>query len=104
MDAIKKKMQAMKMEKDTAMDKADTCEGQAKDANLRADKVINFVYTNINKKKKYTYFFYDQVNEDVRDCQKKLSQVESDFDTNKNKLEEAIKQLEDREKALTAVS
>jgi len=41
MDAIKKKMQAMKMEKDSAMDKADTCEGQAKDANLRADKVIN---------------------------------------------------------------
>lgn len=39
MDAIKKKMQAMKMEKDSAMDKADTCEGQAKDANLRADKV-----------------------------------------------------------------
>lgn len=41
MDAIKKKMQAMKMEKDSAMDKADTCEGQAKDANLRADKVRN---------------------------------------------------------------
>lgn len=40
MDAIKKKMQAMKMEKDSAMDKADTCEGQAKDANMRADKVI----------------------------------------------------------------
>lgn len=39
MDAIKKKMQAMKMEKDSAMDKADTCEGQSKDANLRADKV-----------------------------------------------------------------
>jgi tropomyosin-1 len=39
MDAIKKKMQAMKMEKDSAMDKADTCEAQAKDANLKADKV-----------------------------------------------------------------
>lgn len=44
------------------------------------------------------------MNEDVRECQKKLTQVESDLDTNKNKLEEAIKQLEDREKALTAVS
>jgi tropomyosin-1 len=41
MDAIKKKMQAMKMEKDSAMDKADTCEAQAKDANLKADKVRN---------------------------------------------------------------
>ena len=39
MDAIKKKMQAMKMEKDSAMDKADTCEQQAKDANGKADKV-----------------------------------------------------------------
>lgn len=39
MDAIKKKMQAMKLEKDNAADKADAMEGQAKDANLRAEKV-----------------------------------------------------------------
>lgn len=44
MDAIKKKMQAMKLEKDNAMDKADTCEQQARDANLRAEKVYNVVY------------------------------------------------------------
>lgn len=44
------------------------------------------------------------MNEDVRECQKKLTQVESDLDTNKKKLEEAIKQLEDREKSLTTVS
>lgn len=44
------------------------------------------------------------MNEDVRECQKKLTQVESDLGTNKNKLEEAIKQLEEREKSLTAVS
>lgn len=47
MDAIKKKMQAMKMEKDAAMDKADTCEGQAKDANARADKVNQYIHLNI---------------------------------------------------------
>ena len=41
MDAIKKKMQAMKLEKDNAMDRADACEQQAKDANLRAERVIN---------------------------------------------------------------
>lgn len=52
MDAIKKKMQAMKMEKDSAMDKADTCEGQSKDANLRADKVITM---NILSKQCVTY-------------------------------------------------
>ena len=39
MDAIKKKMQAMKAEKDNAMDRADTCEQQSRDANLRAEKV-----------------------------------------------------------------
>lgn len=39
MDAIKKSMQTMKKEKDAAMDKADTCENQARDANFRADKV-----------------------------------------------------------------
>merc|ERR1712107_295748 len=41
MDAIKKKMQAMKLEKDNAMDRADACEQQAKDANLRAEKTPN---------------------------------------------------------------
>ena len=32
MDAIKKKMQAMKLEKDNAMDMADTCEQKAREA------------------------------------------------------------------------
>lgn len=81
MDAIKKKMQAMKLEKDNAMDKADTCEGQAKDANMRADKVL----------------------EDVGDLTKKLSQVESDLTTNKRNLEQANKNLEEKEKSLTNV-
>ena len=43
MDAIKKKMQAMKLEKDNAMDRADACEQQAKDANLRAERVRFFI-------------------------------------------------------------
>merc|ERR1719351_516650 len=58
MDAIKKKMQAMKLEKDNAMDRADACEQQAKDANLRAEKA----------------------EEEVRDLQKKMQQLESDLD------------------------
>lgn len=41
MDAIKKKMQAMKLEKDNALDRALQNEQQAKDANLRAEKVLN---------------------------------------------------------------
>lgn len=39
MDAIKKKMQAMKLEKDNALDRALVCEQQARDANVRAEKV-----------------------------------------------------------------
>jgi len=39
MDAIKKKMQAMKLEKDNALDRAAYNEQLAKDANLRAEKV-----------------------------------------------------------------
>ena len=38
MDAIKKKMQAMKIEKDNAMDRADTCEQACKEAKRRATK------------------------------------------------------------------
>ena len=38
MDAIKKKMQAMKVEKDNAMDRSDVCEQQAKEAKIRAAK------------------------------------------------------------------
>lgn len=82
MDAIKKKMQAMKLEKDNAQDKADVCEGQAKEANMRADKV----------------------NEEVQDLTKKLSQVENDLVTNKANLDQANKDLEEREKSLTNVS
>ena len=45
MDAIKKKMQAMKLEKDNAMDRADACEQQAKEAHLRAEKAEGEVQT-----------------------------------------------------------
>ena len=39
MDAIKKKMQAMKLEKDNALDRALLMEQQARDGALRAEKV-----------------------------------------------------------------
>lgn len=58
MDAIKKKMQGMKLEKDNAMDRALLCEQQARDANARAEKVqilhkkiilfLFFIKTNIH--------------------------------------------------------
>lgn len=46
MDAIKKKMQGMKLEKDNAMDRALLCEQQARDANARAEKV-NFQHFHV---------------------------------------------------------
>ena len=55
MDASKKKMQAMKIEKDNAMDRADTCEQARKEAKRRATKA----------------------EEEHADLSKKASQVES---------------------------
>ena len=76
MEAIKKKMQAMKLEKDNAMDQADACEQKAKDANLRAEKA----------------------EEEVRDLQKKMQQLESDLDVTQEKLMNANQRLEEKEK------
>merc|ERR1712088_913129 len=71
MDAIKKKMQAMKLEKDNAMDRADACEQQAKDANLRAERA----------------------EEEVRELQKKMQQLENDLDQTQEKLMTATQRL-----------
>ena len=42
MDAIKKKMQAMKLEKENAMDRADAQEQKSREAEKRAEKVKHF--------------------------------------------------------------
>ena len=42
MEAIKKKMQAMKAEKDSAVERAETAESMARDANVKAEKVSVF--------------------------------------------------------------
>lgn len=57
MDAIKKKMQAMKLEKENAMDRALNCEQEAKDANLRAEKVIiHFIFWLYKLRQKFKFF------------------------------------------------
>jgi len=40
MEAIKKKRQAMKAEKDSAVERAETAEGMASEANGKAEKVF----------------------------------------------------------------
>merc|ERR1711892_369323 len=64
MDAIKKKMQAMKVEKDNAMDRSDVCEQAAKDAKVRAAKA----------------------EEEVADLVKKAQQLEVELDKTQEEL------------------
>ncbi len=102
MDAIKKKMQAMKLEKDNAMDRADACEQQAKDANLRAEKVKMHQKKIENEIRSPLSFI--QAEEEVRDLQKKMQQLENDLDQTQEKLMAANQRLEEKEKALQNVS
>jgi tropomyosin-1 len=83
MDAIKKKMQAMKLEKDNALDRAIQNEQQAKDANLRGEKL----------------------EEEARTLQKKIQTIENELDQTQEQLTQVNGKLEEKEKALqTAVS
>ncbi|KYB24969.1 Tropomyosin-2-like Protein [Tribolium castaneum] len=78
MDAIKKKMQAMKLEKDNALDRAIFNEQQAKDANLRAEKL----------------------EEEARTLQKKIQTIENELDQTQEQLTQVNGKLEEKEKAL----
>ena len=80
MDAIKKKMQAMKLEKDNAMDRADACEEGCKQAKVRAEKAE------------------DEVNELVT----KARQLETELDVTSERLSIVTMQLEEKEKSLLA--
>ncbi|CAH4022918.1 unnamed protein product [Pieris brassicae] len=82
MDAIKKKMQAMKLEKDNALDRAAMCEQEAKDANLRAEKA----------------------EEEARQLQKKIQTIENELDQTQEALMQVNGKLEEKEKALQTVN
>merc|ERR1712038_1937477 len=77
-DAIKKKMQAMKVEKDNAMDRSDACEQAAKDAKVRAAKA----------------------EEEVADLVKKAQQLEVELDKTKEELSLTTEKLKDKENSL----
>lgn len=74
-------MQAMKVEKDNAQDKADTMEQVARDANLRVSRG----------------------EEEVDNLKKRLVQLEAEFATAQETLAKVNTNLEAKEKALTAV-
>merc|ERR1712114_125591 len=80
MDAIKKKMQAMKVEKDNACDRSDVCEEASKVAKLRAEKA----------------------EDEVAELAAKARQLETELDVTTEKLGIVSLQLEEKEKALLA--
>merc|ERR1711872_582553 len=80
MDAIKKKMQSMKVEKDNAMDRSDICEQAAKEAKIRASKA----------------------EEEVAELVKKSQQLEVELDKTKEELLATTQKLDEKEKALLA--
>merc|ERR1712168_1194464 len=80
MDAIKKKMQAMKVEKDNACDRADVCEEASKVAKVRAEKA----------------------EDEVSELTAKARQLETELDLCSEKLGIVSLQLEEKEKALLA--
>merc|ERR1712242_376232 len=73
MDAIKKKMQAMKVEKDNAMDRSDACEQAAKAA---------------------------KAEEEVADLVKKAQQLEVELDKTTEELLTTTEKLKEKENAL----
>merc|ERR1711988_1156459 len=80
MDAIKKKMQAMKVEKDNACDRSDQAEEQSKAAKVRAAKA----------------------EDEVAELVAKSRQLETELDLCTEKLAIVTLQLEEKEKALMA--
>ncbi|VDL78607.1 unnamed protein product [Nippostrongylus brasiliensis] len=81
MDAIKKKMQAMKIEKDNALDRADAAEEKVRQITEKLERV----------------------EEELRDTQKKMMQTENDLDKAQEDLSNATSQLEDKDKKVQEV-
>merc|ERR1712106_178847 len=79
MDAIKKKMQSMKIEKDNAMDRTDACEQAAKDAKVIAAKA----------------------EEEVAELIKKSQQLEVELDKTQEELLTTTEKLKEKENALS---
>ncbi|CAL1299431.1 unnamed protein product [Larinioides sclopetarius] len=82
MEAIKKKMQAMKLEKENAVDRAEEAEQAAREANLRAEKA----------------------EDELRQLQKMIQSLENDLDRVQADLTQSNVVLEEKDKLLHAVS
>merc|ERR1712226_1108812 len=109
MDAIKKKMQAMKVEKDNAMDRSDACEQAAKDAKVRAAKAEEEVAdlvkkaqqleVELDKTKEELMQTTEKLKEKVNSLNRRVQSLEGDLETCEDKLLQATNKLD---KAATA--
>ncbi|KAF1769679.1 hypothetical protein GCK72_001496 [Caenorhabditis remanei] len=81
MDAIKKKMQAMKIEKDNALDRADAAEEKVRQITEKLERC----------------------EEELRDTQKKMTQTGDDLDKAQEDLSAATSKLEEKEKTVQEV-
>merc|ERR1712032_699394 len=98
MDAIKKKMQAMKVEKDNAMDRSDVCEQAAKDAKVRAAKAKEELSLTTEKlKEKENNLLSAEL--EVNALNRRVQSLEGDLETCEDKLLQATNKLD---KAATA--
>jgi len=81
MEAIKKKIAALKLEMDAANEKVEVNETKAKQENIRAD----------------------ELNDELTDLQKRLIQLERDYTIAKTNLEQSTADLEHCEKSWSRV-
>merc|ERR1712032_588711 len=111
MDAIKKKMQAMKVEKDNACDRADVCEEASKVAKVRAEKAEDEVFENkagdddkriaqlekelkdARDKAEAADTSYDEVAKKLAACDSDLEKAEERADTGEQKILELEEEL-----------
>merc|ERR1712156_390890 len=109
MDAIKKKMQAMKVEKDNAMDRSDACEQAAKDAKVRAAKAEEEEEVELDKTKEELSLTTEKLKDKENSLQsaeleanalnRRVQALEGDLETCEDKLLVATQKLD---KAATA--
>ena len=82
MNAIKKKLQTLKIEKDLAIDRADACDQQAKEAVRREERL----------------------RDQLEDLGKKLAQMRTDLDSSRQLLRKSNANLEHKDKVHLMVS
>ena len=95
MEAIKKKMQAMKVEKDNACDRVDVCEEQCKAARVGKGK--------FHKKTQHLpQLRASKAEGEVEELTNKARQLETELDLTKENLGIATLKLDEKEKQLSA--